>query len=274
MNFVTNSLLGNGQEEAKAVLQTELKPNSVLANPQEGNEGAGDAVARQSTSKENGELVANNRSEVNYLKHKFKTGIDWLDEKIKNDTVTDMDAIVYEYLTGSKLWDALRTDRNAELAIQQRLDSNVSKNKAEDGVGEAISALQTIKTFKPYAKQGGVANTLARGFHTLTRGLSPISQANADFKMHHDTMLKQIVALTNAGRARGLSVQEMQEFQKKFGSAIVRSNKELKAQYKYGLNLGVQRLKQQISELEKHGGAATRKQHDILKAFERELKEL
>lgn len=34
MNFVTNSLLGNGQEEAKAVLQAEQKPNSVLTTSQ------------------------------------------------------------------------------------------------------------------------------------------------------------------------------------------------------------------------------------------------
>lgn len=269
MEFVTNKILGVDAPEAQAqVAQANNDVNEINA-PQEV------SAPRTTVTTQDGETLANNRADVNYLKHRFKTGMKWLDDKIEADTVTDADALAYEYLTGGrKLWEHLRNDRAQDLAIQQRLDSNTSKNQAESGISETISALNTIATFQPFLNQGGLKNTLSRTLHSVTRGLTPISSANEEFGLRHDTLLKQIVNLTNSGRARGLSVQEIQDFQKRYGSGMIRSNRQLRGQMKYGLELGIKRLEHEFNEVRKHGGAPTKTQQQTLEAFQRLLNQL
>ncbi len=230
----------------------------------------------------------------------IQTGLGWLDEKIKNNSVSVMDMMAYQELTGVNLFKVIDDERKywrhqarldqeradkfaieqAKLAQDRRnkLDDMESKTKqkgletALTNMDEAQQLARQTMALDDYVDSGGYLNMMKRALHKISFKGVPLDEINSGRVKGEQTFMNADAQLNRAIGNRGQTAGEIKDNEAK-NSLLASDKLGILRQIYLTKKKALGNLKAAQDRLmNTHGRQLTQKQAQFIANFEADLK--
>ncbi|MFP6118356.1 Coiled-coil domain-containing protein [Helicobacter pylori] len=235
--------------------ESENKTNQALANQNLANQ----ALANQTLANQTNEPIKDLESEPSYL----STGIAYLDDKIKNRTITAFDY----YMAKKFLGIDLNVNLNGNLQIKSENKTRLASiNKATQDIFDDIKALDLgDDLIKKAQEHSGLINQVKLWINHKTRGLKGVDYDLAKMDVAKNTYSNRVAKINAQG---GPTTQKMRDQAADMVNFGARSKEENTARISQMQETLLNSLNKNIQMLESLGGSVSPLMLAKIKAYQ------